>query len=146
MKIYHKRTINLKEIGFKNYRQYLLSDLWSTIRQCVLLKHKYCVRCNRKATQVHHMTYSVSVLRGEDFSKLLSVCRKCHKYSEIRHKKKKKTVHANRVFLKIGCAICGRPIASGRKTCKRCRCEFRGKVKDLTKLNFQSLFLKTDPQ
>jgi hypothetical protein len=61
------------------YEAYLQSGVWLTIRQRVLRAAKHeCSCCRARATDVHHRDYRPKVLRGEDISTLVAICRKCH--------------------------------------------------------------------
>jgi hypothetical protein len=72
-----------KLIGFQDYESYWSSPFWKRIRLKILKRDKrICLRCEGKATQVHHRNYALDVLKGEDDSKLVSglasVCDGCH--------------------------------------------------------------------
>lgn len=60
------------------YRQYLESADWATMRNRVLERDKHlCQGCLReRATQVHHLSYKN--LRREFAFELISVCDTCH--------------------------------------------------------------------
>lgn len=84
LKIYDRRNSRLKELGFNNYEEYLVSDLWLNIRKRVFIRDQgRCVRCGMKATQVHHLSYVTNALTGNDLSLLKSVCQECHHYIEF---------------------------------------------------------------
>lgn len=70
--------IVVRDPGFK-YDEYLRSDQWYEIRWRVLAaaRHK-CAACFDTATQVHHRDYRPRVLRGEDDSPLVPLCKKHH--------------------------------------------------------------------
>lgn len=62
------------------YSIYLQSKEWEVIRLRVLMRDNHrCMDCDKKATQVHHLSYSQDVMAGRDDTKLVSLCRKCHK-------------------------------------------------------------------
>lgn len=62
------------------YSVYLRSEEWKAIRLRVLMRDNHlCLDCGRKATQVHHLSYAPAVMSGRDDTKLVSLCRKCHK-------------------------------------------------------------------
>ena len=64
-----------------NYPSYLQSLEWQEIRGRVLIAaSQKCAGCGKKAFQVHHRDYRPKVLRGEDLSLLVPLCRKCHKF------------------------------------------------------------------
>lgn len=80
---YHHRAQILKRFGFKNYKAYLLSELWLKIRAAKLRKDPRCFKCGRLATQVHHSYYSLVNMLGHGFDGLYSVCGKCHHWAEF---------------------------------------------------------------
>jgi len=59
------------------YKEYLQTTNWTAIRKTTLLRdNDKCVICNKKAQQVHHLTYdNVGFEKQED---LISVCKPCH--------------------------------------------------------------------
>lgn len=68
-----------RELGFRDYAHYLSSTIWKTIRRRILDRdNRTCVKCDGKASLVHHKTYSVAVLRGESDDQLVSLCEGCH--------------------------------------------------------------------
>lgn len=82
---YAYRDDNLRAMGFKNYRAYLRSDLWASIRMRALLREPagMCDKCREQAaTQVHHRSYDPATLRGDSLDSLSRVCRKCHYRAE----------------------------------------------------------------
>ncbi len=68
---------NLKALGFKNYKEYLTSDIWLWVRHCMLKEFDRCYTCNRKNTlQVHHKNYNrIGQEKSDD---LLVLCKNCH--------------------------------------------------------------------
>lgn len=95
-KIYHRvmwdsnnpyayRNDNLRKLGFKSYRAYLRSPLWSAIRARVFARDKgKCARCKHFADrpQIHHRAYDPATLRGDNIDALLCVCDRCHRNAE----------------------------------------------------------------
>ena len=77
---YRYRDNILLEMGFKNYRAYLQSSLWQSIRARVLPAE--CIRCNRIATQVHHRFYDKPTLTGACINALTPVCGRHHRRAE----------------------------------------------------------------
>ena len=68
------------QFGVSTYQDYLHTDLWKEIRARVLKRdRRICQVCKKRASTVHHRSYSLKTLRGKDISKLISLCRKCHK-------------------------------------------------------------------
>ena len=80
---YQYRADNLRHIGFMSYRAYLHSDLWKVIRASVLTAEPQCQKCYVKtATQVHHRSYDLATLRGDDLRSLSALCSRCHRRAE----------------------------------------------------------------
>lgn len=76
---YQQRDIDLRVMGFGSYGEYRASDLWKGIRGQVFRRdRRECRCCRKKAEVVHHDSYAVPVLRGEDLLPLFAVCHKCH--------------------------------------------------------------------
>lgn len=80
------------------YSVYLETTHWKRLREKVLTLDKgRCVRCTKKAREVHHRTYVR--LGREDIQDVVSVCGTCHvhihsgalKIDEVRRKKAKTT-------------------------------------------------------
>jgi len=73
-----------KVLGFKDYEEYRRSSLWKTIRRRVKKRdNNLCVRCEGTYDKpadlvVHHRTYTLEVMRGENDDQLASVCVGCH--------------------------------------------------------------------
>lgn len=91
-KEYGKRNQILKRVGFKNYQDYLASDLWAKIRARQLRKHVSCFICRDPATQVHHGKYTLLNLLGHSERDLFSVCCDCHRRIEFEITGEKRTV------------------------------------------------------
>lgn len=103
---YAKRDTLLRQLGYSSYFHYLQSPLWSYIRDRILTRdNDSCVLCDQDAVEVHHRSYSLKVLRGDDYRWLVSLCRSCHNRIEFsgRGKKKvKRTVQeADNEFLRL---------------------------------------------
>lgn len=84
-KQYKRRKNVLRRLGFSSYKEYLKSELWKEIRTKILTKNKHtCRYCLGRATQVHHLGYTMSVMSGKILFNLVCVCRECHeKISKI---------------------------------------------------------------
>ena len=82
-KVYKKRNAELALMGFKSYAEYLGSELWKAIHARVLTRHVRCAFCPDASVQIHHLSYLPPVLRGEDDSPLIAVCRGCHYSIEV---------------------------------------------------------------
>jgi hypothetical protein len=75
----HDRDSILTRLGYADYDTYLRGYLWAEIRQRILRRYDgFCVRCDSRATEVHHIAYTESVLLGQDDTKLRPMCRGCH--------------------------------------------------------------------
>lgn len=80
---YMRRNEVLQNLGYLGYGEYLTSRRWQVIRESVLKRDsRRCYGCGKCAIFVHHQSYSRETLTGEDLSKLVPVCRKCHKAIE----------------------------------------------------------------
>lgn len=81
---YADRNRLLRSMGFSSYVEYLHSPIWDTIKREVfrLRGHKCCI-CRRRAHQVHHLSYSLAVLRGRSLKELVPICRRCHDLVEV---------------------------------------------------------------
>lgn len=87
MEAYAERNAILRELGFRDYREYLRSKLWKSIRERKLAQDPECYGCFRNEDkaimQVHHGAYTAANLRGETLTDLWTVCSRCHKYIEV---------------------------------------------------------------
>jgi 5-methylcytosine-specific restriction endonuclease McrA len=64
---------------------YLKSDEWQRKRYVVLKRDGWkCLKCGKRATEVHHKKYSVKNIGKEPIHWLDSLCRSCH---NLEHKK-----------------------------------------------------------
>jgi 5-methylcytosine-specific restriction endonuclease McrA len=88
--LYSERDLNLKLLGFDDYRAYRKSDRYwrgrSGIRQRILRRDKsLCVCCGAKSNHiVHHRRYTMEALTGKDDDALITLCRDCHFDVEFR--------------------------------------------------------------
>jgi len=83
MRVYRERNRVIRSMGFNDYAEYLLSDLWKGVRSQVLSERPFCEGCGKDATQVHHSAYRKKNLEGRDLRRLHSVCGGCHFSAEI---------------------------------------------------------------
>lgn len=82
--IYLERWKIVRSLGFQDYKDYLQSELWSSIRRKVLRKASgKCSMCEGRANQVHHRKYTKKNLSGDSMDGLLASCEECH---ELLHK------------------------------------------------------------
>ena len=80
---YQSRDLLLKELGYSSYSEYLRSDEWKSLRASVLARRKWCLVCDRIATELHHFSYDAPVMLGMCHDLLIPLCRKCHIDVEI---------------------------------------------------------------
>ncbi len=90
----------LKEVGFESYSTgpncYLRSRLWAGIKKAALDEHgRFCKACKRSTKTIHHMAYSASILRGDDLSVLVPICKRCHDLMHHGGKGKRTLAEAN---------------------------------------------------
>jgi hypothetical protein len=83
MREYFRRNEILWDLGFKSYRQYLRSSIWTDIRKKKLQHDPHCYGCGKPARQVHHETYTREILLGETMDGLYSICKRCHLWIEF---------------------------------------------------------------
>lgn len=83
---YDARDHLIRKMGFPTYRKYTDSPLWASIRRRVLARSNGCILCGRPAVQVHHLRYTLDVLKGKDDSQLVAICRGCHRSIEFRER------------------------------------------------------------
>lgn len=69
---------NLESLGFPDYQAYLGSWFWRVLREQVLDAHPACRGCGVRATCVHHQSYALPVLLGQDLAQLVALCGRCH--------------------------------------------------------------------
>lgn len=82
----------LKELGFFSYRRYMRSNLWRSIRRRKIKQDgPFCAACSCIGEDVHHRSYSRAVLRGDDLSQLILLCRACHRSIEFDEKGEKRS-------------------------------------------------------
>jgi hypothetical protein len=79
----HSREAILARMGYSSYEDYLRGKLWKAIRSRVFQRDKGCVRCRGASQEVHHMSYSEPVLRGECDEELVALCEGCHDFVEF---------------------------------------------------------------
>lgn len=66
-----------KSLGFKSYKEYLLSYLWESKKELMLDLFEKCYSCNStKNLQVHHKNYERC--GNEGIRDLVVLCKKCH--------------------------------------------------------------------
>ena len=99
---YEQRNILLRELGYPTYALYLQSQLWSFIRHHAYRIHGSCCRlCPRRATTIHHLSYTRDVLLGNDLSLLAPLCHRCHNQVEFGGKHKRTIASSQRHYYKL---------------------------------------------
>jgi len=101
LKCYQKRDDKLLFLGFGDYKAYLASDLWKSLRSYKLSRYRNCMVCDAPSTQVHHMSYDADTLRGERMHRLVQLCRGCHYAIEYDGKRKRDVREANAALIKL---------------------------------------------
>lgn len=115
---YSQRNKKLQAMGYANYREYLASDLWRSIRSRIMTRDKaICRMCKAKATEVHHLRYTQRVLEGRSDKHLLALCRSCHEAAEFRGEEKVSPSESRlRVLEALGKSPRKKPKPSPKKT------------------------------
>lgn len=99
---YEQRNILLRELGYPTYAIYLESQLWSFIRHHAYRIHGHnCRLCPRRATTIHHLSYTRAVLLGDDLSLLAPLCHRCHNEVEFAGKRKRTIAGSQRHYTKL---------------------------------------------
>ena len=106
MEEYAERNLLLKQIGYTDYKSYLRSKLWKEIRERQLAKESTCYGCSKSTEfaqiQVHHGAYHHDNLTGRTLMDLYTVCSRCHRFSEITKRgRKRNPTQATQVLKKI---------------------------------------------
>jgi len=88
----------------KSYAVYLQGDLWHAIRARVLRRDRgLCAACGGHATLVHHRSYEMLVLQGEDDAPLIALCHPCHRAIHITPRGRKRTPRSTeRLLVRMG--------------------------------------------
>lgn len=95
MSAYTERNKILRKMGFNNYKHYLKSPLWKSIRDKQINSKPRCYCCGKTATQVHHTKYTADILLGTKLQEndIVSICSKCHYKSEFTKIDKKRSMN-----------------------------------------------------
>lgn len=105
---YSQRNKKLREQGFKDYQEYLLSDTWRTIKLKIKERQSkgqkfwnQCASCGKTGIQLipHHMRYK---LRQTSLGSIVPVCQNCHEKIHTYHKNhpRQSLKQATRKFVK----------------------------------------------
>lgn len=85
-----------------SYAVYLTGDLWLEIRARVNDRDGgLCRTCGCPARVVHHRSYGIATMRGEDDSELFSLCHKCHEFVHFTPSGEKRTGSESRETLDL---------------------------------------------
>lgn len=95
---YEARKVQLIKLGYKNYAEYLESELWQSIKKSLLRRHKLCVICGNSSVVLHHLSYDADTLLGVTSHCLVSLCNPCHAKIEFDNGKKRTIKQANKVL------------------------------------------------
>ena len=129
---YHTRDLVLNELGYGSYTDYLASMVWKEIRRRVLLANsRTCKLCGRYATNVHHLSYALEVLLGQDDTQLVPLCRWCHEKIEFHPDGRKRSftkvqkayqdaLPAPKELVLGRCDLCGGPAKKAKTRCRAC--------------------------
>lgn len=137
VKTYKERDEILLEIGYKNYQEYLSSDLWKAIRRKVFYKcGNKCKLCQKEANVIHHKGYGKNILLGLMLDPLIPLCHSCHSKVEFHPDNTKRSLMEANGFLtkllstlnpvkkekkvKEMCRLCGKKARKGKKYCRPC--------------------------
>jgi 5-methylcytosine-specific restriction endonuclease McrA len=82
-RIFGLRNRLLQQLGWLDYRDYLESETWATIRARKLEAWPTCYSCGRPANEIHHQAYTREALLGEADYLLWTVCAPCHRAAEV---------------------------------------------------------------
>jgi hypothetical protein len=132
---YTVRNEILTNLGLGSYKEYLKTQLWSSIRERVLKKYNYkCRVCGEATNTVHHIAYNEDIMLGISIDDLIVLCKTHHMLVEFdvindnRDKKsnlKKNSINKAKVklgkFIGKKCRFCNRKLYSNDvcSTCKR---------------------------
>jgi hypothetical protein len=78
-KAFDRRNKILHRLGYRNYGEYLDSQVWRDIRYRVLTSQGRCFICRGFANEVHHRRYTEANLSGETLKGLSPICGDCHR-------------------------------------------------------------------
>lgn len=80
-----KRIDKTKVNGTERYKQFLLSEYWITVRDCVIHRDgNKCKGCgNDKYLQVHHLSYDNHMNEHNHTEDLITLCKDCHKKAHL---------------------------------------------------------------
>lgn len=98
---YVSRNKWVQHLGFIDYRDYLHSDLWKSIRDNIfMIKGNKCYLCQDHATELHHNRYYLNDLNGKKIKYINPICRICHEKIEFIDGQKATLKQAKNLFKK----------------------------------------------
>lgn len=97
---YQKRNDILNILGFRDYKSYLASDFWIEIRNKILGTQTICLLCPSISETVHHLSYDVMTLKGEQSNRLVALCLQCHALIEFHPSGRKRSLRESNKDLK----------------------------------------------
>ena len=81
---YKERESVLWDMNYISYDDYKQSNLWDSIRRRVFeLKGTKCCMCRNRANQIHHASYRMDVMTGQNIMPLFPICEYCHRRIEF---------------------------------------------------------------
>ena len=99
---YKGRNNALLDLGFKNYQEYLHSDLWRSIKIKLDAKgQKQCSLCGADRQCWHHNLYTHKVLLGTRTKHIVPLCHKCHELIEFENGRKLPMIDACKKYKKL---------------------------------------------
>lgn len=73
------RWRTVRYLGFRDYDDYLQSDLWAGIRDKTLVVFRRCRGCGKTATTIHLNGHGVETILGDNPAAIYPVCHECHR-------------------------------------------------------------------
>lgn len=103
---WHERKQSLASLKFPSYQHYLRSPLWKQIRARVFARAEgRCEDCqDNPPTEVHHLSYGLGVMSGNDDLELRAVCSQCHEWRHgitgkpVSRKRRRRDKHARKAL------------------------------------------------
>jgi hypothetical protein len=107
-------------LGYTSVNEYLSSPQWSNILSAVLgIARWACSRCGKPANTVRCVSCSPEVLRGEDLSRIVAMCRRCAGGRSIGCHPSV-TIGPRRKVRTGTCVMCGNRAHKRRLLCQSC--------------------------
>jgi hypothetical protein len=107
-------------LGYTSVVEYLTSPQWSNILAAVLGTAQWaCSRCGKPASTVRCTSCSPEVLRGEDLSRIVAMCRRCAGGRSV-DRYPSPTMEPRRKIHTGTCVMCGDRTRRRRAICQPC--------------------------